>query len=647
MPTSPDDRVVILNEVNTLAVEDFTDMWRRASSADLSSAEFRSTIIDATPQIIDPYAAAAADYGVDWYQESAPDLAYQPVAGPMPDPEKIAGSSEWALNALGGEALGRFAGVVQKAIFDTERDTIVANVEQETGARWVRHARTNACEFCRMLATRSAVYTSEAAATSVVGRGVEMSASDRRARARGESRGDRGRFLAGGRTTRGTRPLGETYHDYCRCTSLEVRPGMTYLPPSYTEKWEQQYIDAVKATADGGAINLKAVLAHMRQSEKAGKAAAATRTAATAAAKQAEELTSWLAAEQAWEATRLVSKATRSTLDAAAASLPKGASGWRSFETLQQSVNGEYIASTELAGHLTTVTGAGRAIRSDVARRLDADTELVELRSLVANATAERERLLSAGNFGDLFAHNTRVDAAKVSIAQRESAAIVEALSDVRQFGGHQQAVHTMTAAERSRLTQLGGRPVSEADADAVALLRDAEKFFPTEWLEAADARGPLALGYVDRGFFLQKAPSTLPTDSVVVSPRGTFSYRTGAHSDEATETMIHELGHRMEQAIPGLTQLEFALARSRATRGGVLEDLVPVSNSQLTELTYKDDWLEPYAGRSYVPAGYSRPDLVAHEVFQVGTQDLYGRSSTKYGDDELQDFMLGVLALL
>lgn len=264
---SPAERLEVLNEVNVYAIEELTDLWRGASG--MPSEQFRQLLIDAVPEIVDPHAAMAADYSVDWYAQSDPQSPFRPTPAALPDALPLKESAAWALGATGDEALTRFAGFMQRAIFDTARDTMVSNVDREPGARWVRHARGKACAFCRMLATRSETrssYTSESAALSVVGRGQQMSESDRRARARGESRIG-GRFMAGGTKTRGSRPLGEKYHDYCRCTAVEVRPGMTYIPPPYTERWEQQYKAAVKDTASGGAINLNAVLAHMRQAD--------------------------------------------------------------------------------------------------------------------------------------------------------------------------------------------------------------------------------------------------------------------------------------------------------------------------------------------------------------------------------------------
>lgn len=291
MATSPAERKQILAELVRLAGGDLLALWRRAEALD--SNAFRAFLVDAFPALIDPYAAAAADLAATWYDDAAPELRYIAQPGPMPVAEQLQASARWAVYAEHGHlvnpdgspivvvegapppsgadiVMARLSGTLQRAIFDAARNTTVLNAESESGARWARHASANACEFCRMLATRSAVYTSEAAATRVVGRGKEMSAADRRDRAAGRKRrsGDaKGQFLAGGVKSRGNQKLGDKYHDHCHCTAIEVRPGKSYQPAPYVEQWEKQYQDARKAAAKGeyGAVSAKNLLAAWRQ----------------------------------------------------------------------------------------------------------------------------------------------------------------------------------------------------------------------------------------------------------------------------------------------------------------------------------------------------------------------------------------------
>lgn len=262
---TPNERQKILEQLHTLATADVVRLWRASSGADLDSQAFRELIVQAYPEIATQYATIAADLATEWYDASAPELSYRATPAPVAPVEQYAANARYALGAAGEVALGHLTGAVQRAVWNGARDTITYNVESEAGSRWARYASSTACAFCRVMSSRGAVYTSSAAATQVVGRGKEMSESDRRARARGETRDARHRFIAGGRRTRGSREMRSSFHNSCRCIAVEVRPGRSYEPPSYVERWEQDYIEASRAVSPGaGAGDLKDILAHMR-----------------------------------------------------------------------------------------------------------------------------------------------------------------------------------------------------------------------------------------------------------------------------------------------------------------------------------------------------------------------------------------------
>lgn len=231
MPLTVTEQQAVLNDLNILAVRDITDLWNDASL--LGPGQFRGAITQALPELVDPYAATAADLAATWYEEAAPELTYQAAPAALAPAEQLESSAAWALRASGEAALVRLAGTAQRAIFDAHRRTIVDNAVRERGARWARYASANACSFCRMLATRGDVYTS--------------------AQAAGE---------------------GRRYHDHCRCMAVIVRPGQTFTPPPYVEQWERDYQAAASAT-DG---STKAVLAHMDATERGRKASAAAAT---------------------------------------------------------------------------------------------------------------------------------------------------------------------------------------------------------------------------------------------------------------------------------------------------------------------------------------------------------------------------------
>lgn len=221
------ERQQLLDELVRLTEADMSALWRQfATSA--TDREFAAIIAEAFPELIGQYSAVAAELGAQWYAESAPDLPYQPQSF-LPAAEGLPSSVSWALGAPGDAALSRLSGVAQRQIWTANRDTIIGNARAEgAGSTWARVARAGACAFCAMLATRKAVYSSKATAT----------------------------------------PKSK-YHDHCHCQAKEVRPGQSYDPPDYVQRFEDAYRQAtreVPGVGQHGAIDTAGVLAHMRGS---------------------------------------------------------------------------------------------------------------------------------------------------------------------------------------------------------------------------------------------------------------------------------------------------------------------------------------------------------------------------------------------
>lgn len=216
MAITPTERRRLLRELNQAADSDLGGVWRRAAAADVDFARF---MVDAFPEIASTYAEVAADLAADWYEQAAPQLPYRAIPDPGVNPAALTKSAQWALGADGEDALGRLSGTLQRTVFDGARNTTVANVRNEDGARWARYASANACEFCALMAIRGAVYGSEETA-------------------------------------------GAQYHDHCHCLAVEVRPGHSYDPPPQVSEWEQQYKQARRDAQSGSA---KKILSAWRQ----------------------------------------------------------------------------------------------------------------------------------------------------------------------------------------------------------------------------------------------------------------------------------------------------------------------------------------------------------------------------------------------
>ncbi|MBF6459811.1 hypothetical protein IU433_12265 [Nocardia puris] len=129
---------------------------------------------------------------------------------------------------------------IQRMIRQAARDTIVANAARDPStARWARVPKGPVtCAFCLVMASRGAVYTSRAAATSVIGR--------------------RGR-------PRGSRALGERYHDECDCEAVPIWDEDEDFPDGYNpDDLYQQYRDARDAVKSG---DLRTILAELRRQQ--------------------------------------------------------------------------------------------------------------------------------------------------------------------------------------------------------------------------------------------------------------------------------------------------------------------------------------------------------------------------------------------
>jgi hypothetical protein len=220
----------ILSSLGVLTVSQLVDLFNSYSDV----PGFTGILHTAVPEIVGQHAQAAATVAAQWYDELNPQSTFQASAVTDLAPERVKKSIDWAIHAPGeAKPLDRLAGSAKRMVYDAARDTITENSAKEN-IGWARYAQPDACAFCRVLATRSGdnLYMSEHSAQFVVGkRGI----------------------------ARGSRKLGEKYHDHCRCVPFPIREG-DYEPPDYTQQWQQQYQDA----RDDVGGNLKAILAHMR-----------------------------------------------------------------------------------------------------------------------------------------------------------------------------------------------------------------------------------------------------------------------------------------------------------------------------------------------------------------------------------------------
>uniref|UniRef100_UPI003F493747 hypothetical protein n=1 Tax=Nonomuraea sp. CA-251285 TaxID=3240002 RepID=UPI003F493747 len=175
--------------------------------------------------------------------------------------------------------------------------------------------------------------------------------------------------------------------------------------------------------------------------------------------------------------------------------------------------------------------------------------------------------------------------------------------------------------------------------SELVKAMRWAEASYPTRWIELVKERTARSgkrwsLGKVKRGYHNDWSKELrLSEGRIQTSDGGRFG-----------DVSVHELGHAMEQAVPGLLAAQRAFLWSRTATGPVgsrTREKKTKIYANLDEWGYKDDFPEHYTGKDYVRGGKE----TAFEVFTTGIESLMAGSS--YLDDDFRQWMLGVLALL
>ena len=246
-----------LDIVNRMAMQDLVQIVRRAQ--ELDPWEGRKYLTDAFEALVNTYGGAAADLTAEWWDEIMMDDIYFAHPAEMPTYKQLTTEVAWgtAQTANGNtDVLSRMAMLTQKHIFGAHRNTVDLNA-LNTKVGYARMARPDACAFCRMLASRGAVYGSESAALYVGAATVRKHYSDGH---------DRGYRLKKGRV-RGARKAGEKYHDHCRCITSPVPEHIDPNYPDYLERFNDEYIQATKALTEqghDGPLTVSAVTKMMR-----------------------------------------------------------------------------------------------------------------------------------------------------------------------------------------------------------------------------------------------------------------------------------------------------------------------------------------------------------------------------------------------
>ena len=231
----------LLSEVETAALADVFELVQQANR--LGVAAGQQLLHELLPHVLDPYAVVSSEVAAAFYEElrAAAGVAQSYAVEALP-----AGLADRSVHSLVGEAAKRadggalsfefLAGGVAKRVTEVASDTIIGNAAADrVMVGYQRVPQAGCCAFCGMLASRGAAYGSAESAGIVVGRGRPV----------GSHR------LAKGIRPRGSRKLGEAFHDHCRCAVVPVFEDTHVEMQARADEYYDAYSEAYSKARDG------------------------------------------------------------------------------------------------------------------------------------------------------------------------------------------------------------------------------------------------------------------------------------------------------------------------------------------------------------------------------------------------------------
>lgn len=144
--------------------------------------------------------------------------------------------------------------------------------------------------------------------------------------------------------------------------------------------------------------------------------------------------------------------------------------------------------------------------------------------------------------------------------------------------------------------------------------------YYPTDWVDTSVNHSVLSLKKTDRGFY-----NDIRRELSV----------SGETANNQFRTAIHELGHRFEHVVDGITDVE-RVFYERRTRGEALQWLGGGYKKQ--EVSRFDDFLDKYMGKEYLDDFY--------ELVSMGFEMGYTDPLTLLKDEDMAQFIYGILTI-
>lgn len=190
----------------------------------IAPVRLRETVPDwiaAVRSLVDQYGAASSSLAATAYEEQREAAGirsrYSAEPAPAPPDEQVEASLRWAVAELwgGGDletAQSKAEGAAQKLVLDQGRETLRQAVRQDRDAvAYARAAALGACSFCKLMASRGAIYKTAGTA----GREADE------------------RFSGDASVVK--------FHDNCHCTIIPVFRGQRFELSEHAAGWDRLY----------------------------------------------------------------------------------------------------------------------------------------------------------------------------------------------------------------------------------------------------------------------------------------------------------------------------------------------------------------------------------------------------------------------
>ena len=151
-------------------------------------------------------------------------------------------------------------------------------------------------------------------------------------------------------------------------------------------------------------------------------------------------------------------------------------------------------------------------------------------------------------------------------------------------------------------------------------VMLDAYDVYPKEWIEKSIQRGKLQVKAVSRGYYSD-------TEEIIAI--------SGTGQGRSFGTAIHEIGHRLEKAVPEILEAERVFYERRTAN----EELKWLgANYSKSEKSRFDDFLSAYMGKDYGGDAY--------ELVSMGFEWGYTNPERLFEDEDMAEWIYGLLAL-